>query len=607
MGSFWRLMKYLRNYQWYVALAIFSNILTAVFTVVSIPFIKPFLDILFNMKEVNPGPVNLTLTFSQNNFNEWLDYQSYLLIEQYGSDRAVLYVCLGIVTVFFLKNAFRYLGLFFMAPVRNGVIRDLRSQLFDKMLDLPLAYFSEERKGDLMSRVTGDVQEIEWSILNVLVTIFREPIILLGSVLFMLVLSPQLTLFVFVLIIFTAVVIGGVGRSLRKPSAGIQQLLGKLVSIIEEVLSGLRIIKGFNAEAYQRAKFGKENNDYRWSLTKLLWKKDLASPLSEFLGITTVALLLWYGSRQVFSGELSAGSFMTFIFAFYYVIDPAKSFSKAFYNIQKGIAALDRVEQVLDTQNSIIDPAKPRLLSGFRQKIEYDQVSFSYRDTEGPVLQDINLTIEKGKIVALVGASGAGKSTLADLLPRFYDVIAGSIRIDGIDIRELGLQHLRSLMGIVSQEAILFNDTIYNNIVFGLEQVSPAQVEAAATIANAHDFIMATDQGYQTTIGDRGSKLSGGQRQRLTIARAILKNPPILILDEATSALDSESEKWVQEALLKLMQQRTSIVIAHRLSTIQHADEIIVMDQGRIIERGTHEVLIELNGAYSKLVALQNV
>lgn len=607
MTSFWRLMKYLRNYRWYVALAISSNVLTAVFTVVSIPFIKPFLDILFNMKEVSSEPVRLQFTLTENNFNEWLDYQSFRLIEVYGSDRAVLYVCLAIMVAFFLKNAFRYLGLFFMAPVRNGVIRDLRQQLFAKMLALPLAYFSEERKGDLMSRITGDVQEIEWSILNVLVTIFREPIILLGSIIFMLVLSPQLTLFVFILIIFTGVVIGGVGRSLRKPSAGIQQLLGRLVSIIEEALSGLRIIKGFNAETYQRDKFGQENNDYRWALTRLLWKKDLASPLSEFLGISTVALLLWYGSRQVFSGELSAGSFLTFIFAFYYVIDPAKSFSKAFYNIQKGIAALDRVEEVLGTENQITDPPVPQPLSGFRQKIEYDAVGFAYREQEGPVLQNINLTIEKGKVIALVGASGAGKSTLVDLLPRFYDVTQGSIRIDGVDIREFRLRDLRGLMGIVSQEAILFNDTIYNNIVFGLEGVSPAQVEAAARVAHAHDFIMATDQGYQTVIGDRGSKLSGGQRQRLTIARAVLKNPPILILDEATSALDSESEKWVQDALLQLMRQRTSIVIAHRLSTIQHADEIIVMDRGRIIERGTHEALLEQNGAYRKLVALQNV
>ncbi len=600
-------MKYLRNYQWYVALAIFSNILTAVFTVFSIPFLKPFLDILFEAKEQILDPVDLKLGFSENNFNEWLDYQSSALILEYGRDQAILIVCVAIVSVFFLKNVFRYLGMFFMAPVRNGVIRDLRGQLFGKMLDLPLSYYSDEKKGDLMSRITGDVQEIEWSILNVLVTIFREPIILIGSIIFMLILSPQLTLFVFVLIIFTGVVIGGIGKSLRKPSAGIQRLLGQLVSIVEEILSGLRIIKGFNAESYQQNKFDKENNEYRWALTKLLWKKDLASPLSEFLGITTVALLLWYGSRQVFSGTLDAGAFMTFIFAFYYVIDPAKSFSKAFYNIQKGIAALDRVEEVLDTQNTIVDPAQALAAPTFNSAIRYEKVTFSYQSQEGPVLREIDLTVEKGKVVALVGASGAGKSTMVDLLPRFYDVNEGAITIDGADIRQFKLKELRHLMGIVSQEAILFNDTIYNNIVFGLENVSPAQVEEAARIAHAHDFIMATDQAYQTVIGDRGSKLSGGQRQRLTIARAILKNPPILILDEATSALDSESEQLVQQALVELMKDRTSIVIAHRLSTIQHADEIIVMNQGRIVERGTHEQLLRNGREYSKLVALQSV
>lgn len=607
MSSFLRLMKYLRNYQWYVALAIFSNILTAVFTVFSIPFLKPFLDILFEAKEQILDPVDLKLGFSENNFNEWLDYQSSALILEYGRDQAILIVCVAIVSVFFLKNVFRYLGMFFMAPVRNGVIRDLRGQLFGKMLDLPLSYYSDEKKGDLMSRITGDVQEIEWSILNVLVTIFREPIILIGSIIFMLILSPQLTLFVFVLIIFTGVVIGGIGKSLRKPSAGIQRLLGQLVSIVEEILSGLRIIKGFNAESYQQNKFDKENNEYRWALTKLLWKKDLASPLSEFLGITTVALLLWYGSRQVFSGTLDAGAFMTFIFAFYYVIDPAKSFSKAFYNIQKGIAALDRVEEVLDTQNTIVDPAQALAAPTFNSAIRYEKVTFSYQSQEGPVLREIDLTVEKGKVVALVGASGAGKSTMVDLLPRFYDVNEGAITIDGADIRQFKLKELRHLMGIVSQEAILFNDTIYNNIVFGLENVSPAQVEEAARIAHAHDFIMATDQAYQTVIGDRGSKLSGGQRQRLTIARAILKNPPILILDEATSALDSESEQLVQQALVELMKDRTSIVIAHRLSTIQHADEIIVMNQGRIVERGTHEQLLRNGREYSKLVALQSV
>lgn len=598
-------MKYLRNYQWYVALAIFSNILTAVFTFLSIPLIKPFLDILFEREPVSLEPVALSF----NTANDFFKYQTALFIEQEGKEQALILICVAIVSVFLLKNVFRYLAMFFMAPVRNGVIRDLRKQLFDKILALPLAYFSEERKGDLMSRSTSDVQEIEWSILNVLEAVFREPLIMIGALAIMFMISVPLSLFVFILIIFTGVVIGGIGKTLRKPSGLAQSKLGELVSIIEEALSGLRIIKGFNAEAYQREKFATENNQYRWTLTKLLWRRDLASPLSEFLGITTVAVLLWYGSKQVFSetNSLDAGTFISFIYAFYMVIDPAKSFSKAFYNIQKGIAALTRVEAVLDAKNEIVDPVNPLPFRVFEDKIEYKSVQFAYKSSEGPVLQNIDLTIEKGKSLALVGSSGAGKSTLVDLLPRFYDVKEGQILIDGQDIRNFKLKDLRHHMGIVSQEAILFNDTIYNNIVFGLEGISPAEVENAARIANAHEFIMAAEQGYQTMIGDRGNKLSGGQRQRLTIARAILKNPPILILDEATSALDSESEKLVQEALLYLMKERTSIVIAHRLSTIQHADKIIVMKNGLIIEQGNHEQLLEQKGEYSKLVALQSM
>lgn len=598
-------MKYLRNYQWYVALAILSNILTAVFTFLSIPLIKPFLDILFEREAISLEPVALSF----NTANEFFKYQTALFIEQEGKEQALILICIAIVSVFLLKNVFRYLAMFFMAPVRNGVIRDLRKQLFDKILALPLAYFSEERKGDLMSRSTSDVQEIEWSILNVLEAVFREPLIMVGALAIMFMISVPLSLFVFILIIFTGVVIGGIGKTLRKPSGQAQSKLGELVSIIEEALSGLRIIKGFNAEAYQREKFATENNQYRWTLTKLLWRRDLASPLSEFLGITTVAVLLWYGSKQVFSetNSLDAGTFISFIYAFYMVIDPAKSFSKAFYNIQKGIAALTRVEAVLDAENEIVDPANPLPFKVFEDKIEYKSVQFAYKSSEAPVLQNIDLTIEKGKSVALVGSSGAGKSTLVDLLPRFYDVKGGQILIDGQDIRHFKLKDLRHHMGIVSQEAILFNDTIYNNIVFGLEGVSPAEVENAARIANAHEFIMAAEQGYQTMIGDRGNKLSGGQRQRLTIARAILKNPPILILDEATSALDSESEKLVQEALLYLMKERTSIVIAHRLSTIQHADKIIVLKNGLIIEQGNHEQLLEQKGEYSKLVALQSM
>jgi ABC-type multidrug transport system fused ATPase/permease subunit len=527
-----------------------------------------------------------------------------LIVEQ-GKGAALAFVCFSILGVFFFKNLFRYLSLFFMAPVRNGIIRDLRQQLFDKVLFLPLAYFSEERKGDLMSRITADVQEVEWSILNVLESIFREPLIIVGALAFMLYVSPSLTLFVFGLMIFTAVVIGGIGRTLKRSSNLVQQKLGDIVSIVEEALGGLRIIKGFNAEAYQQQKFARENNHYRWILTRLLWRRDLSSPLSEFLGIGTVAVLLWYGSQQVFSGQLQAETFLTFIFAFYNVIDPAKSLTKSIYNIQKGIGAMQRVELVLDAKAAIQEKPDAVAIESFERKIEYRGLSFRYRQDDGPVLQDINLEIARGEVVALVGASGAGKTTLADLLPRFYDPTTGGIYIDGLDIRDCQLHSLRQLMGIVSQEAILFNDTIYNNIVFGMEGVSMEDVAQAAKVANAHDFIMATEQGYQTNIGDRGSKLSGGQRQRLTIARAILKNPPILILDEATSALDSESEKLVQEALGQLMKNRTSIVIAHRLSTIQYADKIVVMKQGRIVEQGTHQTLLERGGEYRKLVGLQ--
>lgn len=603
MRSFWRLLGYLRNYKLHVGLNILSNVLTALFTAISIPLLVPFLEILFGRSEkVTEAP---EFGYSLEALSRYANYQLSQLILNQGRETALFYVCAGIIGVFLCKNLFRYLSMFFMAPVRNGIIRDIRAKVFDKILELPLSYFSEERKGDIMSRITADVQEVEVSILNTLEAIFREPLVIAGALTFMLYVSPQLTVFVFLLLIFTAIVIGGIGRSLKKSSGRVQEKLGSIVSIVEEALSGLRIIKGFNAEQYQRDKFKTENDGYRHLLTRLLWRRDLSSPLSEFLGIAVVSILLWYGSRQVFSGQLSAETFLTFIFAFYNVIDPAKSFSKASYNVQKGIAAMMRVERILEAENTIRESPQARPAYRFDRRIEYRDVSFAYQTSQGPVLHDINLTLDKGKVVALVGASGAGKSTLVDLLPRFYEVTAGGIYLDGVDIRNFKIRDLRSLMGIVSQEAILFNDTIYNNIVFGMQGVRPEEVESAARIANAHNFIAAFDQGYQTNIGDRGSKLSGGQRQRLTIARAILKNPPILILDEATSALDSESEKLVQEALLQLMRERTSIVIAHRLSTIQHADEIIVMKNGRILERGTHGALLDQAGEYRKLVGLQ--
>ncbi len=606
MKSFLRLLTYLKNYRAAVVLAIVSNIMTALFTVISIPIFIPFFQILFDRTEmVEKMPEG---GFSLSNAGGYFNFQMTQLIQSQGQETALAYVCLAIVLIYFFRNIFRYLALYFMAPVRNGIIRDLRAEMFEQVLVLPLLYFGESRKGDLLSRLTSDVQEVEASILNVLEVVFREPLMIIGALGFMIYVSPSLTIFVFILIIFTGVVIGGLGKRLRRTSTEVQTRLGYLLSLVEEGLSGLRIIKGFTAEDYQRNKFKTSNDNYRNLLTRLLRRRDLAIPLSEFLGIGTVAALLWYGSRQVFSGMLNAETFITFIFAFYNVIDPAKNISKATANIQRGIGAFERVEKLLDAENDLPEATNATTIKEFSKSIEYKNVHFAYNDTEGKVLKNINLRIEKGKIIALIGTSGAGKSTLVDLLPRFYDVTQGSICVDGIDIKEYKLKDLRQLLGIVSQEAILFNDTIYNNILFGLEgDITKQQVEEAARIANAHDFIVTTEKGYQTSIGDRGSKLSGGQRQRLTIARAILRNPAILILDEATSALDSESEKLVQDALTKLMKGRTAIVIAHRLSTIQHADEIIVMKAGQIIERGSHTELLEQEGEYKKLVALQGL
>ena len=605
-----RLLRYYLPYRRLLTLAIVCNILMSLFVVVSIPALLPFLQILF------AGPSELGTTdpavvTNASGIQHQLDVFFEQLLRNYGREGSLLIVCSFLVLTFLGKNLFRYLSLYFLAPVRNGIVRDLRQKMLRKMLDLPLSFFSEERKGDLMSRFSADVQEVEWSIMGVMEALVREPIVITGSLAYMLWVSPALTGFVFVLLLFSGIIIGGIGKTLRKQSGEAQSRLGTVMSLVEETLGGLRILKGFNAEQWQGERFGRENDGYAKTITRLSRRRDLASPLSEFLGIGVASVLLWFGAKQVFAGEITGPTFITFLYAFYSITEPAKAFSAATYSIRKGMGALERVEAVLDAPVAIRDADNALEVKSFTDKIEFREVSFQYANAERGALEQIQLSIPKGKMVALVGASGAGKSTMADLLPRFYDPSQGQILLDGKDIRSLRIHDLRNLMGIVSQEAILFNDTVRNNILFSSASAfkddteGDAAVVAAARAANAHEFIIQLPDGYNTNIGDRGSKLSGGQRQRLTIARALLKNPPILILDEATSALDSESEKLVQAALEKLLENRTALVIAHRLSTVQHANEIIVLDAGRIVERGTHVSLMQEGKVYRRLVELQ--
>ena len=600
-----RLVRYVLPYRGLVFANILCNVMMVFFQLASLPLLIPFLNILFDRQELVLDAPAVAMNF--DNAPDYANFYISQLIVTQGKETTLAYLCGGIIVLFFGKNLFRYGSLYFMAPVRNGIVRDVRNQLFQKMLALPLSYFSEERKGDLLSRITADVQEIEWSILNVLEIIVREPLMLIGTLGFMLYISPWLTFFVLGLLLFVGLIIGGIGKALKRHSSEVQEKLGDLVSHVEEGLGGLRVVKGFNAGSYLSNRFAQDNDTYRRLLIRLLRRRDLSSPLTEFLGIATVAFLIYYGFHRVQQGDLEVATFFTFLFAFYGLIEPAKKFSNASYNVRKGLAAVERVDRILDAPLLINDAPDALPIAEFNGSIRYEIKQFVYPGTERVVLEDIDLEIPRGKVVALVGPSGGGKSTLADLLPRFYDLIDGSIKIDGTDIRNYRLEDLRGLLGIVTQEAVLFNDTIYNNIVFGAKNVSPGAVTHAARIANAHDFIVASEHGYQTNVGDRGGKLSGGQRQRITIARAILRNPPILILDEATSALDSESERQVQVALERVMQNRTALVIAHRLSTIQHADLIVVLKDGRIVERGTHTDLVERSGAYQKLVALQGL
>lgn len=600
MEGLWRLLSRIKDYKKSFFLSILSNILLSVFTVISIPLLIPFFQILFGrvLPQVTK-PVNTDI-------NEWIKYYMSLLINTHGKETALLLVCLLLIVVFFLKNLFRYSALYFITPMRYGIIYDLRKQLYQKFLDLPISFYSNERKGALMSSLTLDVQEVEWSVLNVVEAIFKSPIIMLGSIFFMIYISPALTLFVLVLVVIAGFIIGKVVTSLKESSHNVQDSIANLTVHVEETLGGMRIIKGFNAEKYQNKKFETENKSFRDLLIRVVNKRDLASPVSEFLGVSLVTILMWYGSNLVFKNALAPETFFAFVFAFYQVVEPAKSFSSAWFNIQKGLAAIDRIERILNTPNEIFSKPDAIRKTSFDSEIRFENVSFKYKDNDVNALSNININIKKGQVIALVGSSGAGKSTFVDLLPRFYDVDSGSISIDGVDIRNIDLDDLRQLFGIVSQDSILFHDTIANNISFGDEKYSAEQIRQAAIVANAHDFISALPNGYETSIGDRGLKLSGGQRQRLTIARAVLRNPPILILDEATSALDSESEKLVQEALQKVMEARTSVVVAHRLSTIRNADLILVLENGNIIQAGTHHDLLTHDGSYRKFVDMQS-
>ena len=596
-----QLLSYLKNYKGLVFLNILCNVLMAFCMVISIPVIIPFFQILFGRVSAPTAPV----AFSVNKIQSWLEYVFSQLVERYSQEGALLIVCITFVAIFFLKNLFRYLSLVFMAQVRNGIVRDVRNKVFKKYMDLPLAFFTRGKKGDLLSRISTDVQEIEYSILNVIESVFKEPIVIIGSITFMLVTSYRLTIFVFVLILFTVFIVGRISRNLKRQSKDVQDKLSDLVTHVEENLNGMRIVQGFNAQLYQSNRFSLINESYKKLLTRIMYKRDLSSPLSELLGIIIVSVLLWYGAHLVFKSEIKPETFFAFLYAFFNVIAPSKAFSSAYYHIQKGLAAVDRVNEILDHDEQIPQKPNPKPVKSFHNEIRFENVGFRYSEKGDWVLRNIDLTIPKGKVVAIVGSSGTGKSTLADLLPRFHDVSEGRITLDGTDIRDFELQQLRSLMGIVNQDPVLFHDTIFNNIAFGHPGASRSQVEEVARIAQIHDFIMATPHGYDTMVGDRGSTLSGGERQRMTLARALLLNPPILILDEATASLDSKSERQVQEALSVIMEGRTSIVIAHRLSTVQHADHIIVLQEGRIVESGDHATLMQRQGEYYKFVGLQ--
>ncbi|MDP3930365.1 MAG: ABC transporter ATP-binding protein [Bacteroidota bacterium] len=604
MKGYIKFLRYTLPYKGLAALNVFFNIFSIIFSLFSIALIFPFLGLLFGKTAL--VTVKPAFEFSSESLSGLLNFHLSEIIRTDGAESALIFICGLLVATIFLKNLFRYLALFFMVSLRNNVVSDLRESLFKHILVLPLSYFSEEKKGDLISRMSSDILQIEIAIMSSLEALFKEPLTMVINLALLIVISPQLTIIVFVTLPIMGLLIGRIGKMLKKYSQRGQSKFGDLVSLYEETLMGIRIIKAFNSQAFFMRRFTKENRAYTAINVASNRTSDASSPLSETLSVVVLAFILWFGGKLVLSGNgLNAEAFILFIGVFTQILPPAKSFSTAYSNMQKGLASLDRVNEVLKSEEVITEKPQAKAISGLNQRIEFKNVSFKYADEY--VLKNINLVIEKGQTVALVGPSGSGKSTLTDLIPRFYDPSEGEILIDGINIKELQILPLRGTMAIVAQESILFNDTIYNNIAFGKTQMAPEQVENAAKVANAHEFIIQTDKAYQTNIGDRGNKLSGGQRQRLSIARAINTNPDILILDEATSALDTASERLVQEALNNIMQNRTTIVIAHRLSTIHKADKIVVLEKGHIVQTGNHQELIQQQGLYKQLHDMQKI
>ncbi|MDE3236241.1 MAG: ABC transporter ATP-binding protein [Bacteroidota bacterium] len=605
MKKYARVFRYLRSHELTIFLYFIYTVLSVVFSLLSIGTLPFFLKLIF-LKE------KLVLVKPQGTFDivQNINYQISLLIQSSGTNGYIIalgWICIAVVVSTLLKNVFYYLSLYILSPLKISIITRLREELYNKLLQLPIGFFTDQRKGDVMSRMTNDIAEVEASVVGVLEGFIKDPLNVIIILVALIWISPTLSLFLLLFLPVTGFIIGRISRSLKKHSNASAEKLGEVLSVLDETLGGLRVIKAFNAERLLRKKFVATNTELFHIRNSMQRKRDLASPLSEFLGVLVLTGILWFGGKLVLNGAhgIEAEGFILYIGLFTQIINPAKALSTSFYNMQKGSAAIGRIEEILQANIKVDENENGLQITSFQKSIEFKNVSFAYEDKV--ILKNINLTIEKGKTIALVGSSGAGKSTLADLVPRFHDVSSGELLIDGINIKEYALQSVRSLMGIVTQEPILFNDTIANNIALGVEHASQEAIINAATIANAHNYISQKEHGYDTNIGDRGNKLSGGERQRLTIARAVLKNPPILILDEATSSLDTESERLVQDAINNMMQNRTSIVIAHRLSTIRHADEIIVLQKGEIVERGNHDSLMEKQGIYHKLIEMQEV